>query len=473
MSVNENVNKRELFRALFSVTGVLIVAKIIGFLKQIITAKTFGADKETDLISLSEGFVSNADYAVVQTLTTAFVALYIYIDQKDKEEFVSDVFKLTIVSACSIVFVMMLLAPVISRFLAPSYNIEQSDRLAVYVRVFAPVFLMVILRAVFQALLNANDRYVPGEVTSLNQSIVIIILIIFTADFFGVDTLVLASYGGSLVNLIYMGICARKYFALQKGNPLKNPKILEMLKMMIPLFLGYSMIFVNQQIDKIIVSGLETGTVTSMYYASVLSNLVCTLITSFCTVLFTRMTRDISSGGYEEAGKFAVRWGILLFVLFAPVSVVTVICAKDIVSIAFGRGAFHEGAVNRASLALMGYGMMFGFYAVKGLFSRLQYGNKNTKTPMINNTIGICVNIVLSLVLSRRFGVFGVTLASSIAEMISAVMNIRSARKQNGYIRVNGSQHTYFLVIIFGLAVCIFVCGIMRDLLASILTMLR
>ena len=115
MSVNENVNKRELFRALFSVTGVLIVAKIIGFLKQIITAKTFGADKETDLISLSEGFVSNADYAVVQTLTTAFVALYIYIDQKDKEEFVSDVFKLTIVSACSIVFVMMLLAPVISR----------------------------------------------------------------------------------------------------------------------------------------------------------------------------------------------------------------------------------------------------------------------------------------------------------------------------------------------------------------------
>ena len=238
MSVNENVNKRELFRALFSVTGVLIVAKIIGFLKQIITAKTFGADKETDLISLSEGFVSNADYAVVQTLTTAFVALYIYIDQKDKEEFVSDVFKLTIVSACSIVFVMMLLAPVISRFLAPSYNIEQSDRLAVYVRVFAPVFLMVILRAVFQALLNANDRYVPGEVTSLNQSIVIIILIIFTADFFGVDTLVLASYGGSLVNLIYMGICARKYFALQKGNPLKNPKILEMLKMMIPLFLG-------------------------------------------------------------------------------------------------------------------------------------------------------------------------------------------------------------------------------------------
>ena len=44
-----------------SVSGIVILAKILGFVKQMITANAFGATIHTDIISLSEGLVANLD----------------------------------------------------------------------------------------------------------------------------------------------------------------------------------------------------------------------------------------------------------------------------------------------------------------------------------------------------------------------------------------------------------------------------
>ncbi len=457
--------RKNLFKTLFSITGVVIIAKVLGFLKQVITASKFGASIETDIISLSEGFISNADYAIVQTLTTAFVATYIHINSNDKEEgkrFVSDSFKMMLVLSSIIALIFVLMAPIISKILAPTYTSELSSELSLYIRIFAPLFVLVIIRAIFQALLNANDRYIPGEMTSFNQSVVIMLVILLTSSFLGVNSLVVASYASDIVNLLFLLVCAKSYLYFGKGNPLKNSNIISMTKMMGPLLLGYSMIFINQQVDKIIVSSLEPGTVTAMHYGQVLSNLVCTLITSFCTVLFTKLTYSISEGDIEKASDLAIKASLLFFIVFAPISIITIIWSGDIVQVTFGHGAFNNNAVRKAALALSGYGFMFVFYSIKGIFLRFQYGNKNTKTPMINNSIGICVNIILSIILSRIIGLFGVTLASSIAEGVSALLNIISVKKHTKSIKIERTYFSLILSVFIGIIFQILVCVFMK-----------
>lgn len=72
------------------------------------------------------------------------------------------------------------------------------------------------------------------------------------------------------------------------GNPFQNPALRNLLHMVGPLLFGYCMVYVNQQVDKILVSGLGNGVITALTYGStlflwcpplfVLSALFCSLM---------------------------------------------------------------------------------------------------------------------------------------------------------------------------------------------------
>ena len=86
-------NKKKIFHTMASVSGLVILSKILGFVKQIVTANAFGATIHTDIITLSEGLISNLDYLLVQALSTAFIPTYIYAkasDRKESDKFVSN-----------------------------------------------------------------------------------------------------------------------------------------------------------------------------------------------------------------------------------------------------------------------------------------------------------------------------------------------------------------------------------------------
>ena len=111
-----------------------------------------------------------------------------------------------------------------------------------------------------------------------------------------------------------------------------------------------------------------------------------------------------------------------------PITLIFVICSHDIVSIVYGRGAFDASAVMSASYALKGYAIMFLPMVFREIYTRFQYAFQDSKKPMINGSIGIVSNIVLSIIFCQFWGVFGVALATSISVLISAVLNLLTAR---------------------------------------------
>ena len=205
--------------------------------------------------------------------------------------------------------------------------------------------------------------------------------------------------------------------------------------MTVPLLLGYSIVYVNQMVDKILVSGLAAGTVTALGYAAVLSNLVTTFIASFGSILFSYVTTRISQGQHQQAAELSVWAASILILLFLPISILTVLCAEDIVTIVFARGAFGAESVHAAALALTGYAFSFVPMVLREVYSRFQYGYKDSRRPMVNSSVGIAVNIVLSIALCPRFGVLGVTFASSVSVCICGVLNLRSSRRHNTFLR--------------------------------------
>lgn len=468
MSHNKNVNDRSISnkksgmaQILTSVAGIVLISKVFGFLKQMITANAFGATIETDLISLSQGFYGNIEYVIAQVFTTAFVSIYIRsksIDIIKANRFVSDVIKVMILGSGAITGIIIFLSPFISKIIAPTYNSDLCTKLNFYLVIFSPILIVFAIMAIFQSLLNANDIYIPGQLIGLNQSIIVIVFILSLSDKLGIRSLIISAFIYPLWNILYLWRKSRPYLKLEKGNPFKSDEIQQFLMMMGPLFVGYSMVFINQQVDKILVSGLEEGTVTAMGYSSVLSNLIITLISSFCTVFYTRLTETLSVK--DDIGTTTVvnKAATLLITFFLPISIITILCSKDIVAIAFGRGNFGGKAISNAAMALTGYGFIFVPNAIKNLCSRYMYGDQNSRIPMINSSLAIVLNIILSILLVKKFQVFGITFASSVAEAICALLNIIYVKK---HMAINSNKNILqrqILLWLFGSCVCVLLC---------------
>ena len=416
----------------FSVTGLLIVSKLLGFVKQLVTASAFGTTLETDLISLSQGLISDLQYLLVQAVLSALIAVYLHTAQQGEDtvsRFAFDVWKALTLITAGVVLMVELFAPWLARLIAPSYSEELLVQLSRYLRLFAPVLLLLTWIAVFNGLLHANKRFIPGEMISVHQSIFLIVLTAALARTLGVQVLVLSFFAYNLWNAGYTAILSRRYWTVSRGNPFRNPAVRKLLRMMGPLLLGYSLVYINQMVDKMLVSGLEAGAVTALNYAAALSNLVGAFIAAFVSMLFAYVTTRIASGDDIGAANLTERAAVVLQTAFLPVCLLTVLCAEEIVTIVYAHGAFGGRSVQLCVRALRGYALMFPPIVIREVYSRFLYGHQDSKRPMVNSSVAVVCNIILSVALCPRFGVLGVTAASSISVALCGVLDLRSAVK--------------------------------------------
>ncbi len=106
--------------------------------------------------------------------------------------------------------------------------------------------------------------------------------------------------------------------------------------------------------------------------------------------------------------------------------------AEPIVNLLFGRGAFDLEALTMTTSALFFYSIGMIGYGLRQIMSRAFYSVQDTKTPVINATIAVVINITLNLILSRFLGIGGLALATSISALICTGLLFISFRKKMG-----------------------------------------
>lgn len=470
------MKRNSIFKTVFSVTGVIVLAKLLGFVKQMLTASAFGATIETDLITLSQSFIGNTQYLLVQVLLSSFTAVYIHTRETDGEDaagrFYADTLKVFSLLVCAVCALILLASGPLSHLLAPSYDAVQSGRLALYLRLFAPVLLLYTWIAILRAGLNARGRFVPGELTSAFQSAIFIFCIALLTPRLGIRVLSVSFWAAAVWNALFLFLLSRGQIARSKGNPLRSAQVRSLLRMALPLLLGQGAIYANQMVDKILISSLEAGAVTAINYAAVLSTLITTFITAFCAILFTRVVEHTAGGRHADAAKLTQTAVVLLAALFLPVTLLSVYCARDVVSVVYGRGSYGAEGIAMTAAGLRGYAVMFVPLAVRELYSRLCYAYQDSRRPMVNATVGIVCNIVLSIALCPHYGIFGVALSSSFSEIVSGILDIFSARRHNASVRFSPLLRPLPLLCAGSIA-CLLTARWMAGLLASQGSLLR
>ncbi len=468
---------KKLARSMIFVTAIIMIAKMLGFIRQIITGNAFGTTIDTDLIMLGQGTVQDLDFVLSQTLITSFIPIYLAEKKQGNhvaKGFASNIFKIVIALGILSTLGLWLFAPIISRILAPSYTTELSSQLATYIRIYSTSFVFIAEIGVFNALLKANEHFYAGEMIGIFQSLSFIGCIVFLKRIYGVNTLNIAFFLSVFICFAFLFVLSKKYWSIEKGNPFKNKSVVRFLKTTGIVLFGYSMIFVNQQVDKIIVSGMGDGIITAVHYGAVLSNFVCTIIASMGGILFTYITNAIIENADREAASMSFRFAKIFTLYLIPATAIGWVYSESIVRLIFGRGEFNETSVLNCAMALKGYCISFVPFVFRELYGRMLYAYEESKHVTINSTLSILVNILLSVILSRTCGVVGVTLASSIAVIICAFLNLYHAHKKNEYVDLREMlQHIFRWIgglIVFYIIVILLKKIQIRDVLKIVLT---
>jgi len=134
---------------------------------------------------------------------------------------------------------------------------------------------------------------------------------------------------------------------------------------------------------------------------------------------FSALAVDLNHKGLKKMLQESMT---IVSLLIIPLTVGTMVLAKPIIDLIYLRGSFTEEAAVLTSEALFFYSIGLLFYAFRDIFSKIYYSFGDTKTPMINTTIGVAINIALNFILSSFMGISGLALATSISAVVTSML---------------------------------------------------
>lgn len=416
------------------ITILTLIFKLLGFVKQAVVAYYFGTTFETDIYNVALNFVGSLSSAFIRAITISLVSIYTQcLVQKGKEA------SYKLISACleilvPVVLFVLLLAyiftPQIAGLLAPSYSPDEMVLLQGYLKICYPFFLFAVVTLVWNSIMDANKDFVVSRTESFITSMTTILCCIVLHTVHAVTSLVIAQYLAYFIFGALLLIRGRRYFRFTLTKLTTVPEVKLVLMTALPLFIGNSVSQINKIVDNSVSTGLGYGNASALSYAYVLEDFVSIiLVNNVVDILYVNFSHYTAEGNYDKLKETMCSAINVMICIMVPITIITCMCSKEIVSIAYLRGSFSESSLMMTSAALIGYAIGFLAQGIRDIVLRGLYSFKNTTGPMITGFFAVGINIICTIVLSRYLGILGVSIATAVSYTVNFIINSFMLRK--------------------------------------------
>lgn len=442
----------KLLKSTATVGSATILSRILGFVRDVVLAKMFGASGETDAFFLAFRIPNFMRRLFAEgSFSLAFVPVLSEYKATGDREALRDLIDHVAGTLAAILFLItavgMLAAPVVLAIFAPGWladNRPEFGLSADMLRITFPYILFISLTALAGGILNTFEKFLVPALTPvlLNLSLIAAALLLSTRMEIPVMALawgVLAAGFAQLMiqipALMRLGLMPRPRWGW------KHSGVRRILKLMIPTLFGSSVAQVNLLFDSIIATFLVTGSVSWLYYSDRLLEFPLGVLgVALATVILPSLSQKHAKASTAEFSA-TLDWALrLAIIITVPAAVGLAILAEPILITLFQYDAFRPEDVHMSALSLMAYSAgLPAFIAVKvlapGYFAR-----QDTKTPVKIAIAAMVTNMVLNLIfvgllLHQGFEGphAGLALASSVAAYLNAILLYRGLRKRQVY----------------------------------------
>ena len=420
-----------LLKALATISGMTLVSRILGFVRDSVIAGVFGVGPHTDAFVVAfrlpnllrrlfaEGAFAQAFVPILGEYRHARTA-------DETRSLIDHVATLLAVVLIVVSAVGMIAAPLIIYVTAPGF-VTDSDKFAVTVqllRVTFPYILFISLTSFAGAILNTWSRFSVPAFTPTLLNISFIVFALWLAPFFDPPILALAwaVFAGGLLQLGFqLPFLARIGMLPRIRFDLKDPGVWRILKLMGPALFGVSIGQISLVISTIFASFLVTGSVTWLYFADRLMEFPTGLLgVALGTILLPSLTRSFADQTSDEYSKL-LDWGLrLTFMLALPCALALALLAVPLIATLFHHGAFGVEDVMMTRNALMAYSVgLLGLILVKVLAPGF-YARQNIRTPVKIALITLVATQLMNLAFIWQLRHAGLALAISLGACLNA-----------------------------------------------------
>ena len=455
-----------LMRTLVTIGGLTLISRIIGFVRDILTAGFLGAGPISDAFFVAlrlPNFFRRlfAEGAFHGAFIPLFASEYHDHGKHAAFSFASDVMSVLLMIVVPFSLLVIVLMPYLLMVLAPGFDTRPAQfALAVdLTRITFCYIICISLVALLGGMLNSMNRFAPFAAIPIVFN-VSLITALGVSTWVGVLPSYALAYGVSIagiVQLIMMWYVAqRNGITLHVTYPRITPQVQRLLRLMGPGAFGAVVMQITSFIDIFLGSLVGAGGISYLYYAERLYQLPLAVIgIALGTSLLPLLSRSIASGDDVQT-HFALNRGLEIGFLFGlPAAIGLGIAAEPIMAVLFQRGAFDASATQATAHALRAYALgLPAFVAIKVLNANY-FAHQDTLSPVKAATITMIINAILAYSLIDILGHVGIALATGLTTWITFSLLMVGLRRR-GYLHIDHQ----FVRRILRISICAVMMGI-------------
>jgi putative peptidoglycan lipid II flippase len=424
--------QRAIGTAALILMGANLSASAFGYVRQLVTGAVFGSQRTTDAWFAASIIPQMFyDLTIGAAVSAALIPTFTEIYEKQGREALArvsgSILALAFIVLAVLTAALVLLAdPIMSLILSGSSactNTAGTADAVRIVRVLLPTLFFLGSSAVLLSTLYAVRRFTVSAFAPGLYHAGIIAGALVLARPFGILALPVGAVAGAAAQASIQVPGILRWVGRPYLRPHLSPEVRKILRLYAPVAAGLVVSIVGQVIDIGFKWKLSCGGVTSMTFATTLTQFpIGIAVAGLSFAILPSISADVAFGRVREFKEtLAAGMRVVLF-LTVPAAIGCLVLATPIATLLFHHGRFGPQGTADTATALTGYAFQIPFVGIDQLLIFAFYARKNTVTPMFIGIVGVCIYVVSALILLPTAHIFGLALANTLQNSLHAII---------------------------------------------------
>jgi len=382
-----------LLKALAAVSGMTLLSRIMGFVRDTVIARAFGAGIYSDAFFVAFKIPNLlrrlfAEGAFSQGFVPILAEYKARRGHDETRDLIDHVATLLLLALVIVTVLGVLAAPALVYLSAPGFSAspQKFEVTVQLLRLTFPYILLISLVSLAGGVLNTYSKFSVPAFTPVLLNLSFIVCALWLTPYFDPPVLALGiavMLGGVLQLAFQIPHLAKLGLMPRFRLDFRHQGARRILKLMGPAVFGVSISQISLLINTIFASFLVTGSVSWLYYADRLMEFPTGMLgVALGTILLPSLAKHYTDDSPERYSEL-LDWGLRLTLLLAlPAAVALAVLAVPLISTLFFYGKFTAHDLTMTQQALVAYSLgLLGLIMVKVLAPGF-YARQNIKTPV-------------------------------------------------------------------------------------------
>jgi putative peptidoglycan lipid II flippase len=418
------------------------LSRIAGLIREVVAASYYGTNGAISAFTIAfqvPNLVRSlfADAALSAAFVPVFSELLVKGKRTEAFRLASTLFFLIVAALGSLTALFILVAPVLMPLFTGSEFTRELDDLTVGLsQVLFPIVLLLGLNGLVVGILNAYEHFTIPALSPLVWNLAIIVaLIALRPAFSGQDEIYAYAIGvliGTVIQFaIAVPVLSRVGFKLELAFDLRDPRVTQVLKLMLPVTIGLGLINFNLLINSVLgsfVSESAPRAVDAAFRIYMLPQGVFSV--AIATVLFPALSRLAARGDFDGLRRLEATGLRQIFLTLIPAAAITLILAEPITRLIYQRGEFGASSTAEVSSALFWFSFSLPFAGANLLLTRAFFSLQRPWAPTRLAGVTLLLNVVVSTALYSPFGIPGIVIGTAVSSAAMTLLQARALRQE-------------------------------------------